>query len=88
MSKNLKKNVDVECVWPPTKAVHNATKCWTWQDIEASHIKAVDGSVVVRLDDTYGILSLLAIGLSGAVTILLAEAFVRSLGGDQDAHLV
>ena len=74
---------------PHPKAVHNATKCGTWQDIEASHIKAAGRSeVVVRLDDTYGILSLLAIGLSGAVTILLVEALVRSLGGDQDAHLV
>ena len=74
---------------PHPKAVHNATKCGTWQDIEASHMTASGRSeVVVRLDNTYGILSLLAIGLSGAVTILLAEAFVRSLGGDQDAHLV
>ena len=39
------------------KAVYNATKCKTWQSIEASHM-AFGHTVVLKLDDIYGILSL------------------------------
>ena len=57
------------------KAVSNASMCRTWQDIEASHMTS--GQVVVlKLDDLYGILCLLAIGLSGSLMIMFAEAFI------------
>ena len=58
------------------KAVSNATKCETWEDIQASH-SASGRDVVVMLDDTYGIWSLLAIGLSASVVIALVEALLQ-----------
>ena len=58
------------------KAVSNATKCETWEDIQASH-SASGRSVVVMLDDTYGIWSLLAIGLTASVVIVLVEALLQ-----------
>ena len=45
-------------------------------NVQASHTAAAGRTVVVKLDDTYGILSLLAIGLSGSVMILLAEKLI------------
>ena len=57
------------------QVVRNATKCATWQDIQASHT-ASGGTVVVELDNTYGILSLLGIGLAGSLVIFLAEVFI------------
>ena len=68
--------VDVICVHVTPKAVSNATKCETWEDIQASH-SASGRDVVVMLDDTYGIWSLLAIGLSASVVIVLVEALLH-----------
>ena len=63
-------------VYVTLKAVSNATKCETWEDIQASH-SASGRSVVVMLDDTYGIWSLLAIGLTASVVIVLVEALLQ-----------
>ena len=50
----------------------NVTKCSTWQDIQASHIASVE-KAVIKLEDTYGIMSLLLIGTSGGLLIFFAE---------------
>ena len=48
------------------QAVSNASKCGTWQDIQASH-QAENNRVVLSLKNIYGMLALLAIGLTGMV---------------------
>ena len=58
-----------------SKYVTNATKCSTWEDIKASH-RASDHTVVVELGNIYGMLSLLAIGLTMAMSTFFAEAFL------------
>ena len=55
----------------------NVTKCSTWQDVKASHKVDYD-EMVIKLDDISGILIILAVGLSGAMIIMIAECFVRS----------
>ena len=54
------------------QAVSNASKCGTWQDIQASH-QAENDRVVLSFKNIYGMLALLAIGLTGALIMLLLE---------------
>ena len=56
----------------------NVTKCSTWQDIQASHMAAAE-KAVIKLEDTYGIMSLYAIGMSGGLVIFLMEVFVQGV---------
>ena len=61
------------------KAVSNATKCGTWQDIQASHqdYNRRDG-LSLKLSNMYGILALLSVGWTGALIILILEVcFLR-----------
>ena len=51
--------------------IPNATKCLTWKDVKASH--ETDTSLVITLENIYGLLILLALGLGGAVVALLLE---------------
>ena len=56
----------------------NVTKCSTWQDIQASHMASAE-KAVIQLEDTYGILSLYAIGMSGSLMVFLIEFFVQGV---------
>ena len=58
-------------------AVSNATNCGTWQDIEASH-RAYHSKAVLTLDNLYGTLAFLAIGLIVALFLSFIEScFLR-----------
>ena len=48
-----------------------------WHDIRASHIKDAH-DVIVNLDDTYGLMILLASGLGGALAILIVELLTKA----------
>ena len=52
--------------------VPNATKCDSWTDVKASH-RNKDHLVVLNYDDIYGLLIILAVGLSGSSIIFIAE---------------
>ena len=56
----------------------NATKCSTWNDVEQSHTME-DPRVVVQLEDIYGMMILLAVGLSGAVMVITMELLNKIL---------
>ena len=55
----------------------NSTKCMTWQDVKASHEKD-NPQVVVRLDDIYGMVIILALGLGGAVVAFTVECLSKA----------
>ena len=57
------------------KYVSNATKCMTWPAVQASHTEN-DKTVVFELEDLFGILVLIAMGLSGALITWLAEMMI------------
>ena len=68
----------------------NVTKCSTWQDIQASHMALVE-KAVIKLEDIFGIMSLLVIGISGGLLIFLAEIFAQramSLGKPRQARAI
>ena len=56
----------------------NSTKCSTWNEVEQSHTME-DPRVVVQLEDIYGMMILLAVGLSGAVVVLTMELLNKIL---------
>ena len=55
----------------------NATKCMTWQGVKASH-ETDNSEVIIRADDIYGMIILLAMGLSGALIVLILELLVKA----------
>ena len=68
--------------------------CLTWQDVKASH-DAEDGQVVIRLEEVFGMLIILFVGLSGAamtMALVLAQAeqfyivFMISVGFSRQLH--
>ena len=56
----------------------NSTRCSTWNDVEQSHTME-DPRVVVQLEDIYGMMILLAVGLNGAVVVLMMEHLRKTL---------
>ena len=58
--------------------VPNATKCETWTEVKASH-RNKDDLVVLNYDDTYGLLIILAVGLSGSLIIFIAELVMHKM---------
>ena len=56
----------------------HGTKCLTWHDVRASHA-AIDHQVVIKLDETYGMLILLFAGLNGAMMIMAVECLFQKL---------
>ena len=58
--------------------VQNATKCDKWTDVKASH-KNKDHIVVLNYDDIYGLLIILAIGLTGSLIIFIAEYIMNKM---------
>ena len=60
------------------KHLPNATKCSTWNDVKQSHtIK--DQKVVVQLEDIYGMIIILTVGLSGSVVVMIVELLSKAL---------
>ena len=62
------------------KAVPNATKCSTWEDIQASH--RVAGLQVMELKSIYGMLAFLGIGLGASLIIFFGEASMLCFSGN------
>lgn len=58
------------------KKVPNATHCLTWSAVQASHTRKGQ-DVIFKLQDIYGLMILLAMGLGGATIILIAEYAVH-----------
>ena len=54
--------------------VPNASNCLTRSAVQASHIKR-DKNVVYMMEDVYGMIILLGVGLVGGLTILIIECF-------------
>ena len=65
------------------KYLPNATQCDHWQAIEESH-NAKGQNVVFEIDDIYGIILLLAIGLSGALLLATVEYIFFKKKADSD----
>ena len=59
------------------QTVPNITKCLSWNAVEKSHMTQ-DNKVVVKLDDIYGLLLILAFGLFGAMILVSAELAVKA----------
>ena len=57
--------------------IPNSTKCMAWKDVRASH--ETNASVVIKLEDIYGMVILLAICLGGATVALLLELLSKAL---------
>ena len=55
----------------------HSTKCMTWQDVKASH-ETDNPEVIIRLDDIFGMVIFLAIGLGGAVVVLILEIVMKA----------
>ena len=64
-----------------TNRIHNytpnSTKCMTWRDVKASH-KTDNPEVIIVTDHVYGTIVLLAIGLGGALTVLILELLMKA----------
>ena len=56
----------------------NATQCLTWSAVQASHTKKGQ-DVVFKLEDIYGMLILLALGLCGAILTLISEIAIHKI---------
>ena len=57
--------------------IPNSTNCMTWQDVKASHETDIP-EVVINIDDIYGMVILLAMGLSGAMVALTLELLIKA----------
>ena len=57
------------------KYVSNATKCMTWPAVQASHTEN-DQTVVFKIEDLFGILVLISMGLGGALMTWIAEMII------------
>ena len=57
--------------------IPNSTNCMTWQDVKASH-ETDSPEVVINIDDIYGMVILLAMGLSGAMVALTLELLIKA----------
>ena len=53
-------------------------ECRTWQDVRASHSTG-DNHIVINLNETYGMLIILFVGLNGAMIIFAIEYMVHKL---------
>ena len=49
----------------------------TWQDVKSSH-ETDSPQVVIRIDDIYGVVILLAMGLGGALVVLALELLMKT----------
>ena len=60
------------------KYIPNSTKCLNWQDVRASHDMS-DATPVIAMGDIYGKMILLALGLGGALVVLLMECVSKTM---------
>ena len=60
------------------KMVPNATHCLTWSAVQASHTRKGQ-DVIFKLEDIYGTLILLAIGMGGSILVLISEFAVHKI---------
>ena len=58
--------------------IPNVTKCLTWRDVKASHM-VEHNQLVIKLDEIYGMMIILIVGLLGAVIIRFVECLVKKL---------
>ena len=56
----------------------NSTNCMTWPEVKASH-ETDSPTVIIRLDNIYGMMILLAVGLGGSLIVFILELFIRAL---------
>ena len=56
----------------------NSTNCMTWPDVKASH-ETDSPTVIIRIDNIYGMMILLAVGLGGSLIVFILELFIRAL---------
>ena len=61
------------------KRIPYTAKCLTHADVQKSHI-GKDNKVVFKLENIYGMIILLALGLGGGVLTLIAEIFINKVG--------
>ena len=57
--------------------IPNGTKCSTWFDIEGSHM-IEEHEAVIKLDNTFVTMGILALGLVASVVVLVAEHLVKA----------
>ena len=57
--------------------IPNSTKCMAWKDVRASH--ETNATVVITLEDIYGMVILLAICLGGATVAFFLELLSKAL---------
>ena len=70
------------------KYVPNATQCLTWDAVQESH-DAKRHKIVFALDNIYGMLILLAIGLGGALLVSMIEYIhFETCGKKEDINAV
>ena len=53
----------------------NATKCWKWEDVKASHKN--DATLVITVEKLFGTFILLGMGLGGAMVALIMECLTK-----------
>ena len=58
------------------KYVPNATECLTHDDVLKTHLEK-DGRVVFKLENIYGMIILLSLGLGGSVLTLISEIIIH-----------
>ena len=56
----------------------NSTNCMTWPDVKASH-ETDSPKVIIRIENIYGMLILLAVGLCGSLIVFILELFMSAL---------
>ena len=56
----------------------NSTNCMTWPDVKASH-ETDSPTVIIRMENIYGMMVLLAVGLGGSLIVFFLEFFIRAL---------
>ena len=57
--------------------IPNSTKCMTWHDVKASH-ETDNPEVVIGIDEIYGSLIILAMGLGGSSVVFTLELLMRA----------
>ena len=56
----------------------NSTNCMTWPEVKASH-ETDSPTVIIKIENIYGMLILLAVGLGGSFIVFIFELFMRAL---------
>ena len=58
----------------------NSTNCMTWPEVKASH-ETDSPTVIIKIENIYGMLILLAVGLGGSFIVFIFELFTILLSG-------